>query len=111
MGSKAKARQQERCGQFWCLIDEVTHEVVCHWACFQWRCPVCGPKREAEAMDMLRLRLEGWQKDTAAAPNFITLTCDPSTLPGWIQQGSDEEDAYLRECFGNVMRQLKLRKA
>jgi len=95
-----------KCAQFWCLLDEDAHRVVAEWPCYSWRCPACGPKREAEATEMLRLRLAGWQDDPGATPNFITLTCDPSALPGKVRQGSNEEDGYLRTKFGEVMRQL-----
>ncbi len=94
------------CGQAWSIIDEGTHEVFGFRACFSWRCEVCGPKRQAEAMEMLRLRFEGWQEDPEASPNFITLTADRSKLPPFIEVGGDEEDGYLRACFGNVMRQV-----
>jgi hypothetical protein len=94
------------CRYLWLITDEGTNQLVGARPCYGWKCEVCGPKREAEAMEMLRLRFEGWQEDPEASPNFITLTADRSKLPPFIEVGGDEEDGYLRACFGNVMRQL-----
>lgn len=103
---KTARKEGPICRYLWLIIDEGTNELVGARPCFSLKCEVCGPKRQAEAMEMLRLRLEGWQEDPEASPNFITLTADRSKVPPFIEVGGDEEDGYLRACFGNVMRQL-----
>ena len=106
MASEADQGSSESCGQYWGVLDTGTGELRGGRACFSWRCPVCGPKRKAEATEMLRLRIEGWKDDPEAAPNFVTLTGDPANLPPWIELGSDEEDGMLRGCFQNVLRRV-----
>ena len=106
MATKDGSDRAAKCGMIWRFIDEGSGKLIDERPCYSWRCPVCGEKRKAEATAMLRMRLEGWLTDPDAAPNFVTLTCDPKQLPGFVIQGTDEEDGYLRSCFTRVMRQI-----
>lgn len=105
-GEREPSSQQ--CGQIWYVLDTGTGEIVGEKACYSWRCHVCAPKRRAEAMEMMRLRIEAWQDDPDSAPNFVTLTADPSKLPPFIKPGTRDEERYWRALFRDVLRRLNV---